>query len=228
VDVPNRGWTIATTLTAAAMLLLLAGAAALRAQAPSRTRTASPESFDQLYERGQRANAAIKTLTARFTETTTSSLLTRPLVAHGTLAVERPTHVVLHYTDPEVRSVLIDAKRLTISWPSRHVQQVTDIGAAQGRVQKYFVNGSAAALRDQFDIQQSDAPSRPGTYEVTMVPKRKQIRDALARLDLWVDQSSLLLSAMRMTFANGDTKLMAFEDVVPNAPIDAAAFTPGR
>ena len=34
--------------------------------------------------RGQQANAAMKTLTARFTETTTSSLLTRPLVARGT------------------------------------------------------------------------------------------------------------------------------------------------
>ena len=47
-----------------------------------------------------------------------------------------------------------------------------------------------------------------------MVPKRKQIRETLARLDLWVDRTSLLLDAMKMTFANGDTKTMAFEDVV--------------
>src|SRR4029077_11616005 len=85
--------------------------------------------FDDLYQRGQRANASMKTLTARFTETTTSSLLTLPLAAHGTLAVERPTHVVLHYTDPEARVVLIDATRLTMSWPGRNITQVTDIGA---------------------------------------------------------------------------------------------------
>jgi len=30
--------------------------------------------------------------------------------------------------------------------------------------------------------------------------------------------------AMRMTFPNGDTKLMTFTDVKPNAPIDPALF----
>ena len=50
---------------------------------------------------GPQINATLKTLTARFTETTTSSLLTRPLVARGTVAVERPSRVVLHYQQPE-------------------------------------------------------------------------------------------------------------------------------
>ena len=58
-----------------------------------------------------------------------------------------------------------------------------------------------------------------------MVPKRKQIQEGLAELELWVDQSSQLLSAMRMTFPNGDTKLMEFEDVVPNAVLDPSMFT---
>ena len=111
--------------------------------------------------RGQRANAAIKTLTARFTETTTSSLLTRPLVARGRLAVERPSRVVLRYTEPEQRVVLIDGNRMTMSWPSHNVRQTTDIGTAQGRVQKYFVNGTAAELRSQFDIEEHDGSDRP-------------------------------------------------------------------
>jgi hypothetical protein len=58
-----------------------------------------------------------------------------------------------------------------------------------------------------------------------MVPKRKQIRAALAQLDLWVNRSSLLLARMKMTFANGDTKTMAFEDVVPNATLEPGSFT---
>ncbi len=214
--------------SATMIALCLAGAGAASApQSAARPSTSSSAAlFDDLYQRGQRANAAMKTLTARFTETTTSSLLTRPLTAHGTLAVERPSHVVLHYTDPEWRVVLIDATRMTMSWPGRNITQVTDIGAAQGRIQKYFVNGTAGDLRRQFDIEAREAGNgdRPGTYVVTMVPKRKQIREALVRLDLWVDRSSLLLAAMRMTFASGDTKTMAFEDVVPNATIDPGTF----
>ena len=61
-----------------------------------------------------------------------------------------------------------------------------------------------------------------------MVPKRKQIRETLARLELWVDRTSMLLDAMKMTFANGDTKTMTFEDVVPNAPLDAGTFSLDR
>ena len=52
--------------------------------------TPKADSFDELYERGQKVNASIKTLTARFTETTTSTLLTKPIIARGRLSVERP------------------------------------------------------------------------------------------------------------------------------------------
>ena len=61
-----------------------------------------------------------------------------------------------------------------------------------------------------------------------MVPRRKQIREGLSRLELWLDQTSLLLAAMRMTFPNGDTKLMVLEDVVANAPLDPGVFTTAR
>lgn len=187
------------------------------------------DTFDELYARGQQANAAVKTLTARFTETTSSTLLTRPIVAHGRLAVERPARVILRYTDPDARVVLIDGKTMTMTWPSRKVRQSIDIGAAQGRIQKYFVNGTASDLRGQFDIEDRGSDNvHAGMYAVSMIPKRKQIREALARLDLWVDRTSLLLSAMTITFANGDVKTMAFEDVVPNAPLDAGTFTLDR
>ena len=184
---------------------------------------APDDSFDALYRRGSDVNAGLKTLTARFTETTTSTLLTRPLVAHGRLAVERPSHVALRYDDPP-HVIVIDDTRMTLSWPSRNLSQVTNIASAQRRVQHYFVDSTPSELRQQFDIQSRKSEDRVGTYRLTMAPKRKQIREGLTLLTLWIDESSLLLSAMNMEFPNGDTKLMVFEDVVPNASIDPAAF----
>ena len=58
-----------------------------------------------------------------------------------------------------------------------------------------------------------------------MVPKRKQIQEGLSRLELWVDRTTELLVAMKMTFPSGDTKLMTFTDVKPNAPIDPSVFS---
>src|SRR5215208_4288423 len=72
--------------------------------------------FDDIYARGRGIETSLKTVTARFTETTTSSLLTRPLVAHGTLAVQRPSKIVLHYDEPEVRTMLIDRAPGGLRW----------------------------------------------------------------------------------------------------------------
>jgi hypothetical protein len=33
------------------------------------------------------------------------------------------------------------------------------------------------------------------------------------------------MRAMRLTFANGDTKLMEFENVTPNVTLDASVFS---
>ena len=110
-----------------------------RGAAPAQAKT---DLFDEIYQRGRGIDSTLKTLTARFTETTTSSLLTRPVVARGTLAVIRPDRVVLRYADPEQRVVRIDGNRLTLSWPTRQLNQVTDISMSQRRVQKYFVGAT--------------------------------------------------------------------------------------
>ena len=188
----------------------------------------SRDLFDDIYERGQKQNAGLKTLTASFTESSTSALLAKPLVEKGTVYVERPSRVVLRYSDPDARVVLMDGDKMTVSWPSAKIFTVTDIGAAQRRVQKYFVDSSAKELRGHFDIKARDAEDRPGTYLLAMTPKRKQIEEGVARIDLWLDKTTLLLAAMRMTFPSAESKLMTFTDVKPNVPIDPSMFVVKR
>ena len=214
------------TTTRRALVVLVCGAAAIAsvALASAQRAPATETAFDELYRRGQAANAGLKTLTARFTETTTSALLTKPIVERGTLSMQRPSTVVLHYSVPEARTVLIDGGRLIVSWPGRNIHQARNIGQMQGRVQKSFVDSDPDELRKSFDITVSDSEQRSGADHVVLLPKRQQIREGLTRLDLWIDRTSLLLAAMRMTFANGDTKLMTLEDVVPNATLAPGTF----
>ncbi|MEP6917623.1 MAG: outer membrane lipoprotein carrier protein LolA [Acidobacteriota bacterium] len=212
-------WVLASAIVAAFATVLLH---ATPAAAPA------ADLFDEIYARSRGIETSLKTVTARFTETTTSSLLSRPLVAKGTLAVERPSRIVLRYADPEVRTVLIDRNKLTLDWPSRAVHQQTDIASAQQRIEKYFLDKSPDELRRNFSITAVEATDRAGTWRITMVPSRKQIQQGLTRLELWIDRTSMLLSAMRMTFPNADTKLMVFENVVVNVPIDPKVFSTGQ
>jgi len=205
------------------MLALLCAAVAIGA-APVQKAASHRDLFDELFAQGQAKNGNLKTLTASFVETTTSTLLTKPLVSSGTLAVERPSRIVMRYAKPDDRVVLIDGDTLTMFWPSKNVRQSKDIGAAQKRIQKYFVDSNPNELRSHFTITAREATDRPGTYDVEMIPKRKQIQEGLSKLELWVDRSTQLMTAMRMTFPNGDTKLLTFTDVKANAPIDPALF----
>jgi len=185
----------------------------------------APDLFDQIYARGRPLQASLRTVTAAFTETTTSSLLSRPLVARGTLAVERPSRIVLRYSTPDARILLIDQNKMTLVWPSRAVRQQTDVAAALKRVEKYFLDKSPDELRRSFDVTATDATDRTGAWRITMTPRRKQIQQGITTLDLWIDRTSLLLAAMRMTFPNADTKLMVFENVVVNGPVDPSLFS---
>ena len=82
--------------------------------------------------------------------------------------------------------MLIDGDRMTISWPSRGVKQTKDIGASQRRVQKYFVDSSPAELRSHFEIDRTREPNGRAIV-VTMVPKRKQIKEGLRGSSLAID-----------------------------------------
>jgi outer membrane lipoprotein-sorting protein len=173
--------------------------------------------FDEIYARGKPIESGLKTLTADFTETSTSSLLAEPLRTSGTLTVVRPSQVVLHYT-ADNRTIRIDGDVMRVIWPAQKLDRQTSIGAAQRRIQRYFVDKSPAELRSHFDIAATDAADRVGAWLVTMTPKRKQIREGISKLELWIDRTTVVLAAMKMTFPNGDTKLMEFSNVKINAP----------
>lgn len=181
--------------------------------------------FDEIYARGRTVESSLKTITAAFTETSTSPLLTTPLVAHGRLTVQRPGQIVLRYTDPDRHVLLIDGNTMTLAWPSKQIVQRSDIGTARRRIDKYFIDKSPDELRRSFTIAARVAPDRPRDWAIDMTPKRDQIKEGLSRLTLWIDRDRVLLSAMRMHFPNGSAKELTFEDVVVNGPVEASAFS---
>jgi outer membrane lipoprotein-sorting protein len=189
---------------------------------------AAPDLFDEIYARGRPLETTLKTLTARFSETSHSPLLARPLVARGTIAVVRPFRVAMHYATPDSRTVIIDGGTLRVVWPAHAIDRTISIGAMEKRIQQYFVDTSPKQLRSHFDIEARVATDRSNTWFVTMRPRRKQIREGLSQLELWIQQDSVMLVAMRIIFSSGDCKLLEFDDVRINPTVDESAFSPGK
>ena len=183
----------------------------------------APDLFDEIYKRGQPLEKTIRTIRAHFTETTTSSLLTKPLVAEGDVLAVRPSDILLTYTKPERKLLRIDATTLLFVWPDRNLREARDIRESQARVQKYFIDKSPDDLRRVFTITTTEERTKSGpAWRVELIPKRKQIQQGVTRIELWLDQATSMLSTMTMTFAGGDTKTMTFTHVEVNPPITIA------
>jgi outer membrane lipoprotein-sorting protein len=187
----------------------------------------APDLFDELFAKAAPVDASMKTVRARFVETTTSALLKDPLVARGTLSAERPARLRLDYETPEKRTLIVDEHQLVMDWPSRSEHTVRDITQVQERVKKYFGARDPAQLRSHFEISAMVDPAVAGTWRVDMLPKRKQIREGLSGLQIWIDQRTLFMRQLEMNFASGESKTFALEDVQLNAPLPKGVFDPG-
>ena len=166
----------------------------------------------------------MRSVRARFTETTTSTLLEKPIVAHGTVIAAPPARVLMTYTDPERRSVALDEKSLIIVWPDRNEREKIDITQVQKRIDRYFAEASLDQLRSMFDITAEPDATMRDVDRVDMRPKRKQIKTGLERLELWIDRQSLLPVQMRMRFPGGDDKTIKLDDIAVNVPVTDESF----
>jgi outer membrane lipoprotein-sorting protein len=206
-------------LLVSALLHLVAAVGLVASQA-----TAPGDLFDQLFARTLAKRQSIQSIGARFTETTTSTLLEKPLVSHGTVIAAPPSHVLMTYTDPQRRVIAIDSKSLVVVWPDRRERETIDISQTQKRIDQYFTQATLGQLRSMFEISaQHDSVIRE-TDRVDMRPKRRQIKEGLERLELWIDRESLLLVQMQMTFPGGDKKTIRLEDVAVNVPVTDETF----
>lgn len=199
-----------------AMTVWIVAAATLAAQPPARA-----DAVDVLVARGRVALRAMRGLTADFRETTVSKLLRDPIVATGHLTATAPAQVVMEYNAPERKTLSVDATRLVVTWPARGERQELNIAAAQKRIQKYFGDASAGDLRQSFEMELVTDPGLPGADSLVMRPTRKQIQAGLARLQLWIDRTRLVLVKMKMDFPNGDSKTLEF-DAIQIEPVSTA------
>ncbi len=170
--------------------------------------------------------AKLRALSASFVETTSSTLLTTPIVLRGRVVAQRPSNIVLTYDAPDARVVRIIDGHLTVNWPARGLDETRDVRSTLQRAERTIIGKSPDELRKLFDITAVDAHDGAGTWKVTFVPRRRQLREGVERLHLWIGQQSLLLESLEMELPGGDTRRMDFSDVVVNPAIDASVFQP--
>ena len=193
-------------------------------QAPAARRPG--DLFAEIFQRGLAKQKSMKSIRAAFTETTTSSLLVKPIVARGTVIAAAPARVRMTYTEPEPKTIVMDGRTLTVLWPKRNEREQIDIRETQKRIDQYFTHASLNDLKRSFDITAEPDPVLKHTDRVEMKPKRKQIKQGLEKLELWIDRDSALLVQMRLAFPGGDQKTITLGELTIDVPIGDDTFRP--
>ncbi len=181
--------------------------------------------FDEIYRKGAPIEKTLRSVSASFVETSTSTLLKAPQVARGTVVAQRPSQIRLEYHGTDARTVVVDGNAMALDWPARNMHGTRDIGGMMRRASRFFESNSPADLRRHFDIVAIVAPDRANSWQVTFTPRRKQMRDGVDRVHVWIDMTALVLQALKMEYPGGDTRLMEFADVRINPPVAADAFS---
>jgi outer membrane lipoprotein-sorting protein len=185
----------------------------------------APDPVAQLFERGRAVQASMRSLSGSFVETTVSSMLRDPVVARGTvIAAVNPLRVVMRYGSPEPRTVWIDERTLAVARAGKPGVEEIGIADVQRRVQKYFTSASLSELRISFDLTLVPDSRLPSADRLEMTPKRRQIKEGLQGLRIWIDRASVLMVKMEMAFPGGDSKTIEFSDLQPNVAITEATF----
>ena len=180
--------------------------------------------FTEIYNRSLLKQKSVQSVRAKFTETTTSTLLTAPIVAHGIVVAAPPARVLMTYTDPEKKVLTLDGKMMVMSWPDRKERQAMNITDLQKRIDHYFTNASIKELRSMFDIVAKPETPQSRVDLIDMKPTRKQISQGLSRLELWIDRDKDVLTRMRLSFPGGDQKDIKLDAIEFNVPITDSMF----
>ena len=133
-------------------------------------------------------------------------------VSSGTLAVIRPSRIVLRYTQPDERVVLIDGDMMTMSWPSRHLRE-SRTSALPRSESEILRRQLPDELRSHFTIAAREAKTaRAHTLgDDGAEAETRSWRVCRAWICGWIETTELLV-AMKMSFPSGDTKLMTFTE----------------
>jgi outer membrane lipoprotein-sorting protein len=180
--------------------------------------------FTEIYNRSLLKQKSVQSIRAKFTETTTSTLLVAPSVAHGTVVAAPPARVLMTYTDPEKKVLTLDGKNMVVKWPDRNERQAMNITDLQKRIDHYFTTASIKELRSMFEIVVKPETPQGRVDLIDMKPTRKQISQGLSQLELWIDRDKDVLTRMRLSFPGGDQKDIKLDAIEFNVPVTEAMF----
>ncbi len=211
-----------TVPLAALAVVIAAGPAAAAAPAAASPGGISASGAEQLIRGVEKRYAAIRTLTANFTQTFRSAELGQSLVERGRIFVRKPGHMRWDYRDPEKKIFIVEPDGKTLSYIPADLRAVRSRLPPDAAHLKLLM-GSSDLLADYAASEVTlKTPAFPGSRAIKLVPR--QTADAVAMIYLEIDPRMLSIERVLVVDPEGNESDLVLDRVQENGVVKPDAF----
>jgi outer membrane lipoprotein-sorting protein len=174
-----------------------------------------------------RVQEDIRTLSAEFTETTESALLTDLIVARGRVYMTKPDSVRWEYSAPEEMRFVIREDTYTGYFPLQKRAEKRDIARWREQLFRFLGLGQASTeLAKFYDISLGDpGPGMDHTWLLVMDPKKKRVRKRMDAVRFWISRESSMPVRVEYQSKSGNRRVIDFEEMLVNPELAASLYT---
>jgi len=169
------------------------------------------------------AQAGIRTLEGRFTQTKTLSLFDETLVTEGTIVIEKPDFYCWVYDEPERRVFYVDGAHTGTVEPGSGERAEVELDSAGLVAAIQSITSIVSGNLDESALQDYDVVARPTADEelrYTFAPRTAEARSLFAQVTISFDPQTGLARELELVENNGDRSVLAFDDWRSNVPVD--------
>lgn len=194
---------------------------------------AAPETTQAVLARMNQESASFHQITAKLTKTEFTQVLNDKTVESGQMWLKRNGRGISMRSEftsqPNVRSVGIDAGQAEIYYPNMNTVQVYDLGKFGGLVDQFLVLGFGSSGKDiekNYSVKLAGEDTIDGkkTSRLELEPRSDKARKQIAKVELWIPVDAGHPVQQRFLQPGGDYYLITYSEIKLNPGLPDNAF----
>lgn len=188
---------------------------------------ACAESAEEALARMNKGAATFQAMTAKLRWVDHTKVINEDTVQSGTVRMRKASKEVagwIDYKEPDAKTILLKNRQVQIFYPKIKTVQIYDLGKRGDQLYQFLLLGfgtTADELRKNYEIRAAGSDTVQGrkTTRLELIPKAKEAKDYLTRIELWIPEDSPYPLQEKLHHKSGDYTLISYTDLQINPPL---------
>lgn len=172
-----------------------------------------------------KAAASVRTMQGGFTQTKHLAMLSNKLVSEGKIAYTKPNLLRWEYTSPYQYLFIFNGAKVYVGNSTR--KDVIDTASNKifkeiGRLMMSTVTGTVLSSPTDFAVEVADGGTT--LWQVTLVPKKRDMKKMFSRIVLMFRKSDYMISQITIHEKNNDSTDIRLKNLTVNGTVNETLF----